>query len=83
MIICCQRIYFQNIYAFFVEIKNQSKNQMQLMNFNHLQNFKKQQLHINIIKGTFLSESTDVFVIKSNRQTFVLPETENLNFGGF
>ena len=32
------------------------------------------------VKGTFLSESTDVFVITSNRQTFLFPETENLNF---
>ena len=34
-------------------------------------------------KGTFFSESTDVFVITSNRQTFFFPETENLNFGDF
>jgi hypothetical protein len=32
-------------------------------------------------KGTFLSESTDVFVITSNRRTFFFPETENLNCG--
>ena len=31
-------------------------------------------------KGTFLSVSTDVFVITPNRQTFFFPETENLNF---
>ena len=30
-------------------------------------------------KGTFLSESTDVFVITSNRQTFFFPEAEKLN----
>ena len=34
-----------------------------------------------IDKGTFFSESTDVFVITSNRRTFFFPETENLNFG--
>ena len=34
-------------------------------------------------KGTFLSESNDVFVIIPNRQTFFFPETENLNFGDF
>ena len=33
------------------------------------------------VKGTFLSESTDVFIITPNRQTFFFPETENLNFG--
>ena len=32
-------------------------------------------------KGTFFSESTDVFVITPNRRTFLFPETENLNFG--
>ena len=32
-------------------------------------------------KGTFLSESTDVFVITPNKRTFFFPETENLNFG--
>ena len=32
-------------------------------------------------KAAFLSESTDVFVISSNRRTFFFPETENLNFG--
>jgi hypothetical protein len=31
-------------------------------------------------KGTFLSESTDVFVITSNRRTFFFPETETENF---
>ena len=35
------------------------------------------------IKGTFLSEDTDVFVIPPYRQTFFFPETENLNFGDF
>ena len=35
------------------------------------------------LKGTFLSESTDVFVITPNRQTFFFPETKNLNFGDF
>ena len=34
-----------------------------------------------LIKGMFLSEGTDVFVITPNRQTFFFPETENLNFG--
>ena len=34
-------------------------------------------------KGTFFSESTDVFVITLNRRTFIFPETENLNFGVF
>ena len=34
-------------------------------------------------KGTFFSESTNVFVITPNRQTFFCPETENLNFGDF
>jgi hypothetical protein len=34
-------------------------------------------------KGTFLSESTDVFVITPNRRTFFYPEIENLNFGDF
>ena len=34
-----------------------------------------------LIKGTFLWESTDVFVITSDRQTFFFPEPENLNFG--
>ena len=33
------------------------------------------------LKGTFLSESTDVFAMTSNRRIFFLPETENLNFG--
>ena len=28
-------------------------------------------------KGTFFSESTDVFVITPNRRTFFFPETEN------
>ena len=35
------------------------------------------------VKGMFLSESTDIFVINPNRQTFSFPETENLNFGDF
>ena len=35
------------------------------------------------LKGTFLSESTDVFVITQNRQTFFFLETKNLNFGDF
>ena len=35
------------------------------------------------VKGTFLSESTNVFVITSNRRTFFFPETENLNFDDF
>ena len=30
-------------------------------------------------KGTFLSESTNVFIMTSNRRTFFCPETENLN----
>ena len=34
-----------------------------------------------VVKGTFFSESTDVFVITSNKRTFSFPETENLNFG--
>ena len=34
-------------------------------------------------KGTFLSESTDVFVTTPNRLTFFFPETESLNFGHF
>ena len=34
-------------------------------------------------KGTFLSESTNVFVITPNRLTFLFPETENWNFGDF
>ena len=29
------------------------------------------------VKGTFLSEVTDVFVITSNKRTFFFPETEN------
>ena len=35
------------------------------------------------VKGTFLSEGTDVFVITPNKHkpTFFFPETENLNFG--
>ena len=33
------------------------------------------------VKGTFLSEDTDVFVITPNRRAFFFPETENLNFG--
>ena len=36
-----------------------------------------------ICKGTFFSESIDVFVITPNRRTFFFPETENLNFCGF
>ena len=32
-------------------------------------------------KGTFFSESADVFVITSNRRTFFFPETKDLNFG--
>ena len=35
------------------------------------------------VKGTFLSESTDAFVITPNRLTFFFPETESLNFGHF
>ena len=35
------------------------------------------------VKGTFLLESTDIFVITPNRQTFFFPETEKLNFGDF
>ena len=38
---------------------------------------------IDNFKGTFFSESTDVFVITPNRLTFFFPETENLNFGYF
>ena len=34
-----------------------------------------------MIKGSLLSENADVFAITPNRQTFFLPETENLNFG--
>ena len=34
-------------------------------------------------KGTFFSESTDVFVITPNRRTFFFPETETENFEGF
>ena len=34
--------------------------------------------HINI-KGKFLSEDTDVFVISPNRPTFYFPELENLS----
>ena len=34
-------------------------------------------------EGTFLSDSTDVFVITPNRRTFFFPETENFNFGDF
>ena len=33
------------------------------------------------LKGMFLSEGTDVFVITPNKRTFFFPETENLNFG--
>ena len=33
------------------------------------------------VKGTFLSEDNDVFVITPSRRTFFFPETENLNFG--
>ena len=32
------------------------------------------------VKGTFLPESTDVFVITPNRRTFFFPETENWIF---
>ena len=35
------------------------------------------------VKGPFLSEGTDVFVISPNRRTFYFPELENLNFGDF
>ena len=31
------------------------------------------------VKGTCLSESTNVFVITPNRRTFFFPETKNLN----
>ena len=34
-------------------------------------------------KGTFLSESTDIFVITPIRRTFFFPETENLTIGDF
>ena len=34
-------------------------------------------------KGTFLSESTYVFIITLNRQTFFFTKTEDLNFGDF
>ena len=34
-----------------------------------------------MVKGTFLSEDTDAFVITSNRRIFFFPETESLNFG--
>ena len=34
-----------------------------------------------MVKGTFLSESTDVFVKTPIRRTFFFPETKNLNFG--
>ena len=33
------------------------------------------------LKGTFLSEDADFFVITPNRRTFFFPETEILNFG--
>ena len=33
------------------------------------------------VKGTFLSEDNNVFVITPNRRTFFFPETENFNFG--
>ena len=36
-----------------------------------------------LFKGTFLSESTDAFVITPNRWNFFFPETENLSFGDF
>ena len=36
------------------------------------------------VKGMYVfAESTDVFVITSNRRTFFFPETENSNFGNF
>ena len=40
----------------------------------------KQKSHQNVKLRVFFSESTDVFVITSNRRTFFSPETENLNF---
>ena len=36
-----------------------------------------------VLKGMFLSESTDVFVVTPNRRTFFFNETENLKFGDF
>ena len=33
------------------------------------------------VKGMFLSESTDIFVITPNRRIFFFPENKNLNFG--
>ena len=33
-----------------------------------------------LIKGSFLSEDADVFVITPKRRTFFFPETEHLNF---
>ena len=36
-----------------------------------------------MVRGTFLSESTDVFVITPNSQTSFFPATQNLNFGVF
>ena len=33
------------------------------------------------VKGTFLSEGTDVFVQTPNKRTFLFPETENYDFG--
>ena len=38
------------------------------------------QIDVEDIKGLFLSEDTDVFIITPNRRTFYFPETENLNF---
>ena len=38
------------------------------------------QINVEDIKGLFLSEDTDVFIITPNRRTFYFPETENLNF---
>ena len=37
------------------------------------------QINVEDIKGLFLSENTDVFVITPNRKTMFFPETENLN----
>ena len=42
---------------------------------------KKNRASARKLKGAFLSEDTDVFVMSPNRQTFYFPQIKNLNFG--
>ena len=70
--------YFSKAQSYGQNIKSQDVR----INYNESRSTPEadQPVHGQSIKGTFLSQSTDVFVITPNRQTFFFPETENLKF---